>query len=244
MKKVFVLIGSRHRDGNTKKLVKRIIENLDKNDFEVEYAFPKDYIIKPCIGCNNCFLTTKCSIRDDIELLQEKIITSDVFIIASPVYLHYFTGDLKLILDRLAWWAHTLRLQGKPVVVLSTCSSNGFNTVIKPLSDIITLMGGNVIATSNAAEIPNQINNDKWLDEVTNEIAKRIIKFSCLPPQSNSFLENVFSTCKRIMTVQEELSKSSNEEYGEYNFWRNTEMIKYNSFSDYLKSKNQEGEKA
>lgn len=79
--------------------------------------------------------------RDDISLLENKILSSDIFIVASPVYLHYMSGDLKMILDRLSWWAHTLRLQGKPVVVLSTNGSNGETSVTEPLSEIMTVMG-------------------------------------------------------------------------------------------------------
>ncbi|AVQ44940.1 flavodoxin family protein [Clostridium botulinum] len=240
MKKIFVLIGSRRKEGNTIKLAKNITKNLDMSNFEIEYAMPQDYTIRPCIGCNNCFINTRCSIKDDIELLQEKILNSDVFIIASPVYIHYMTADLKLILDRSAWWAHTLRLQGKPVVVLSTCSSNGFTTVLEPLSNIITFMGGNVIATSNAAEFPNQIHNEEWLDEVSQEIANRITKFAYLPPQSNSAIEKAFSSGKRLITEQEKFSKNSNIELGEYKYWRETGMLKYDTFKNYLEARNKE----
>ncbi len=240
MKKVFVLIGSRRLEGNTIKFVKNINKNLDENEFKFEYAIPQDYNISHCVGCHKCFINITCSIKDDIEQLQEKILNSDVFIIASPVYLHYMTSDLKLILDRLSWWAHTLRLQGKPVIVLSTCSSNGFTTVLEPLSKIITLMGGNVIATANAAQLPNQINNQEWLNEVSQEIANRIIKFANLPPQSNSFIEKVFSNAKFLMINQEEIAKESNIKLGESNYWRETGMIEYDTFKEYLDAKNKE----
>lgn len=240
MKKVFVLIGSRRREGNTSKFTKSIIEKLNSDEFKIEYAFPQDYKIKPCIGCHDCFINARCSIKDDINLLQEKILNTDIFIIASPVYLHYITADLKLILDRLSWWAHTLRLQGKPVIILSTCSSNGFTTVIEPMSKIITIMGGNVIATANAAEIPNQINNLEWLKDVSQEIANRINKFAYLPSQSNSFIEKVFSGVKISMIQQEEICQNSNIELGEYKYWKETGMLYYDNFKDYLESMNKE----
>lgn len=240
MKKVFVLIGSRRKEGNTSKFVKNITGKLDINKFEIEYAIPQDYKIRHCIGCHDCFINARCSIKDDIYLLQEKLLKSDVLIIASPVYLHYMTGELKLILDRLSWWAHTLQLQGKPVVVLSTCSSNGFTSVLEPLSNIITFMGGNVIATANAAEIPNQINNSEWLNEISHEIANRITKFAYLPPQSNKFIEKVFSSIKISMIQQGEICKNSNIDLGEYKYWKETGMIHYDNFKDYLYEKNKE----
>ena len=142
MKKIFVLIGSRQKDGNTAGFAKQITDRLDKEKFEVEYAYPQDFKIAPCIGCSKCFVRTECVSKDDLEILHNKILESDLFIIASPVYMHYFTADLKLIIDKSSWWAHTLRLQGKPIVVLSTCETNGHKTVIKPLSKIMTYMGG------------------------------------------------------------------------------------------------------
>lgn len=240
MKKVFVLIGSRNKEGNTIKFVKSISGKLNKNEFRIEYAVPQDYKIRPCVGCHECFINTRCSIKDEVELLQEKMLSADVLVVASPVYLHYMTADLKLIFDRSSWWAHTLRLQGKPVVVLSTCSSNGFTTVLEPLSNIISFMGGNVIATANASQLPNQINNEDWLNEVSQEIANRINKFAYLPPQSNSVVEKVFSNAKFLMIQQEKDSKSFNIELNECKYWRETGMFEYDTFKDYLEAKNKE----
>lgn len=239
MKKIFMLIGSRRKKGNTAKFIKRIVDSLSENEFEVEYAFPQDYKLKPCTGCNTCFITTQCVSKDELNLLHEKILNADVLIVASPVYLHYMTADLKLILDKSPWWAHTMRLQGKPVVILSTCSSNGHNTVIEPLSKIINMMGGNVIATSNAAQIPHQIDNEEWLSDVSNQIANRIGKYAYLPPQSNKFLEQVFSITKLAILQQVEVSKNNNVEAGEAKFWRETGMLDFNNFADYLASKSE-----
>ncbi|PXV91685.1 NADPH-dependent FMN reductase [Lachnotalea glycerini] len=236
MKKVFALIGSRQKKGNTITFVKNITKQLSNEEFQVEYVFPQDYDIKPCVGCSKCFTNCKCVNKDDIELLQQKILESDILIIASPVYLHYFTGDLKLILDKLAWWAHTFRLQGKPVVVLSTCSCNAFTSVIKPLSSIISYMGGNVIATANASYFPNQINNSKWLSEVSQEIAKRISKYVNLPPQSNKDIEKLFPSSKYMVMLQSDTKSTVGVEPCEYNFWRDSGMLEYNSFEEYLQS--------
>ncbi|MFD2386801.1 flavodoxin family protein [Enterococcus rivorum] len=167
---------------------------MSQSEFIIEYLFPQDFKIRPCIGCQQCFIRTRCVQKDDLSLLQEKILSADLFVIASPVYLHYMTADLKLILEKSSWWAHTLRLQGMPVVILSTCGTNGHHTVINALSQIMNFMGGNVIAKSNAAQFPDQINNERWLKEVASEITHRIIKYTDKHPQSNKYLEQVFVT--------------------------------------------------
>ncbi|SHH08658.1 Multimeric flavodoxin WrbA [Butyrivibrio fibrisolvens DSM 3071] len=240
MKQIFVLIGSRQKNGNTYKFVKSIEERMG-NSYVMEYAFPQDYRIEPCIGCNTCFSKCKCVANDELINLQNKILKSDVFVIASPVYLHYFTADLKLILDKCSWWAHTLRLQGKPTVILSTCNSNGNKTVIKALGEIITGMGGNIIATSNAAVIPNQINNEEWLDEVASQISERIKEYAELPPQSNKDIEKVFDRMKQVIKLQREYKTKLGIDPGEYNYWKNMGMLNYQTFSDYLEKKNTGG---
>ncbi len=239
MKKIFVLNGSRQKNGNTAKFIKRITEKLDKDVFEVEYAHPQDYKIAPCLGCAKCFLNTKCVSNDDLEKLHKKILESDVFIIASPVYMHYFTADLKLILDKSSWWAHTLRLQGKPVVILSTCDTNGHNTVIQPLQKFISFMGGNVIACSNAAKIPNQQNNTEWMETVSEEIADRIRRYAYIPHQSNEDIEELFKNMKATEVALTNYYKKHKSDItkGEYKYWVNTGMINYDTFEDYLKEK-------
>lgn len=210
MKKIIALVGSRRKDGNTVTFVRSILDNLPKDKFVIEYIFPQDFIISPCVGCGSCFNQIKCVVKDELSILQKKILDSDLFVVASPVYLHYMTADLKLILDKCSWWAHIFRLQGKPIVVLSTCDSNGQRKVIDALSQIMTYMGGNVIATANASQFPDQLNNKTWIESVSLEINRRIIKFSNLPPQSNIFLERYFVCLKRSMLLRDEILQKKN----------------------------------
>ena len=239
MKKIIILNGSRRKNGNTTKFINCIINKLPKNKYEVEWIFPQDYNIMPCTGCNLCFTKIKCILNDDIELLQNKILNSDLFIAASPVYIHYMTADLKRILDRISWWTHTYRLQGKPVIIISTCSSNGFDTVLTSLSNIITFMCGNVVAISNASELPNQINNNSWLDEVSLEISKRIEYYINIPCKSNKFIEKYFSNMKILMLKRNEFYNSTKEykEDRELTYWKETGMLYSDSFENYLKLK-------
>ncbi|WP_313509749.1 flavodoxin family protein [Enterococcus sp.] len=238
MKKVVVLIGSRRKNGNTYNFSRMIAESLPKGEYECEFIFPQDFKIKPCTGCTRCFLLTRCVQNDELVTLQNKILSCDVFIIASPVYLHYMTADLKLILDRSAWWAHTLRLEGKPTIVLSTCSSNGQSSVIEPLSEIMTWMGANVIATANASLIPNQMENKKWIRAITKEIVNRVESFFEFGPESNPFLEEAFINTKKSIELQKIISEGSNKFLGELEYWKNSGMINFETFQEYLNSLN------
>lgn len=236
MTKVVVFIGSRNKRGSTYTFSRRVTEFLTVEQYEIEYFFPQDFIIKPCLGCARCFLLTRCVQKDDLLSLQQKLLDADVLIISSPVYLHYMTADLKLILDRSAWWSHTMRLQGKPTVVLSTCSSNGQTSVTKPLSEIMTWMGANVIATANASQLPNQLDDEQWLQSIGKEIATRIEEACQNGPQSNRFLEDVFQKTKRSMLFQKEAAKDLDVFLGEVAYWENSGMLYYDTFHEYLES--------
>ena len=239
MKKIFVYNGSRRINGNTDKFVKHITDKLDKEVFEVEHAHPQDYNIAPCMGCGECFRKAGCVNRDDLEKLQGKILESDVFIAASPVYMHYCTADMKLLIDKSAWWAHTFRLQGKPVVILSTCETNGHDTVIKPFYKFFTCMGGNVIACSNAARFPNQRNNEEWMENTSRDIADRIKKYAFIPHSSNEDIEKIFVNTRALNCDLRDRVNITNikPENGEYDYWCDTGMIDYETFDEYLNEK-------
>lgn len=234
MKKIFVLNGSRRKNGNTASFIKKITEKFDKSSYEIEFAFPQDYNITFCDGDERCFIDLNHNLEDDLEKLQNKILESDVLIIGSPVYVHSMSSDLKLFIERSAWWAHTLRLGGKPVVVISTCGSNGLKTVTEPLSEIMTFMGGNVIANANAIQALNHFNDEIWLKEVTDTIVERINKFVELPNISNKFLEDVFNGSKLNILEQLKLNEELGVELGELAYWQETGMINFDTFEDYL----------
>lgn len=235
-KKILIIIGSRNVNGNTSKFANKIMSFLDSS-YEKEFIFPQDLSLNAIDGSNFYFTDLNYNATTSLKDLKQKILSSDVLIVGSPVYVHYFSSDLKLLIENLASWTHTLRLQGKPTVVLSTCGTNGIDTVIKPLSDVLTFMGANVIATANASQIPNQINNNDWLNEVGSTIAKRIEICIRKGAESNKFLEQVFRSNKNSILDQKKLQikhKIKVSELGELKFWEDSGMINFDSFQDYL----------
>lgn len=234
VKKVLALIGSRRKNGNTAKFVNSICEKFDSSEVEKEIIFPQDLSLRPCLGCNECFINACCDLEDDMVSLRDKILKSDAFIIASPVYIHNISADLMLILERISWWTHILCLSGKPVVALSTCSGNGFDTVISLLEKYLTMMGGNVIVKKNASEFPHQIHSNEWLKQTSQEIYEEMNKYLQLPPQSSRMLERAFEINKSRIMEQMAYEDEHNVELGECRYWRESGMIGFNCFQDYL----------
>lgn len=231
MKSITIVNGSRNKSGNTQKFIKTILDKLKSNEWIYEWVFPQDYKILPIY---ETFTQQYDENSDDMKIIQNKVLESDLLIIASPVYIHSMSSDLKLIIERISSWAHTLMLQGKPVVVLSTCESNGFDKVIRPLSELMTYMGGNVIATSNASLI-NEFNDPKQLNRIAIEISDRIENSTNCPPQSNKFIEKNFFIMKSIIQERIEQRKLNKQPLDdEESHWISENMMKYNTFSSFL----------
>lgn len=102
MSKIVVLVGSMRKGGNTDLLAKSFVDGASKNN-EVEIVSVADYNVKPCIGCNSCFTRedNKCFQNDAMTSIYDKLITTDILVIASPVYFYGISAELKAIIDRL-----------------------------------------------------------------------------------------------------------------------------------------------
>ena len=56
--------------------------------------------IKPCRGCFACQKTQRCVIRDDADLIEQKMEKADVLVFATPIYYYEMSGQMKTMLDR------------------------------------------------------------------------------------------------------------------------------------------------
>lgn len=56
--------------------------------------------IKPCTGCLSCQKTGKCHIKDDMQLIYEKMVEADGIIMGTPVYFWSMSAQAKAIIDR------------------------------------------------------------------------------------------------------------------------------------------------
>jgi multimeric flavodoxin WrbA len=69
--------------------VKPIIEELKAGGVQVEYITLADRNILPCRGCYTCQDATGeygCHQKDDMEYIVSRIMESDCFILAAPIY--------------------------------------------------------------------------------------------------------------------------------------------------------------
>lgn len=202
MKKVVAYIGTRKgEDSNTYKLTKVIFDKCRENSENIQFEIitSNDFVINNCVGCGKCFRSGVCSLDkvDEASKLKEKLLAADMVVFASPVYAHNVSGDMKTFIDRISYWLHNMKLNGKYAAVISTTLSNGHLTVTSYLEKIMNILGTNILFKINATvSDPEEFMDEEWIDKKSEELSYKIITALNTPITSNSVLENVFKGVK------------------------------------------------
>ena len=102
VKKVLVLLGSPRKKGNSAILAESIAKGAMSVGAHVETLFIHGMKIAPCNSCYACQKPNSkgCSINDDMQIIYKKLLASDAWIIASPVYWFTMSAQTKLWMDR------------------------------------------------------------------------------------------------------------------------------------------------
>lgn len=118
--KIIGVSGSPIKNSNTDYTVKAILE---ASGMETEFIKLKDYNIAPCNACLGCLKTNKCVLKDDGNLLCEKIKEADAVVIGGFTPYSTLDSRTKSFLERLYPLRHLKGyMRGKPgVAVISSC---------------------------------------------------------------------------------------------------------------------------
>lgn len=100
--KVLAINGSPKSNGNTAFALKKVMEELEKNNIETEMVTIGQKEIRGCIGCGWCSAQqkTRCVFDDEVNELLPKMIEADGLLLGSPVYYSGINGTIKSFLDR------------------------------------------------------------------------------------------------------------------------------------------------
>lgn len=100
-KKVLVLSSSPRRGGNSDLLCDQFIDGSKEIGHVTEKIFLKDKKINYCTGCGSCIdRGKKCSQKDDMAEVLDKMVDADVIVMATPVYFYTMCGQMKTLIDR------------------------------------------------------------------------------------------------------------------------------------------------
>ncbi len=86
------------------KVAKSFVAGLAaETDAQVEELELGKLNIKHCVGCFSCWKTTpgQCAIHDDMDMVREQILASDVIVLSFPLYCFGVSSIVKTMIDRL-----------------------------------------------------------------------------------------------------------------------------------------------
>lgn len=106
--KVIVINGSPRKTWNTAELLKKAAEGAASEGAETKIIHLHDLNFKGCSSCfackrNNSKWIGHCAMKDDLTGVLEEILTSDVLLIGSPIYLWDVTGETRSFFERLVF---------------------------------------------------------------------------------------------------------------------------------------------
>ena len=100
--RILVLNGSPRPHGNTAEMVAVFKESAEEAGHEVTVIDICKKNIKGCLACEYCHGKGqgKCVQHDDMQEIYDKLRNTNMLILASPIYYHGISGQLKCAVDR------------------------------------------------------------------------------------------------------------------------------------------------
>ncbi len=101
--KILVLNGSPRMQGNTVSMVEAFRKGAAQAGHTVSVIDVCKKKIAGCLACEYCHTKGKgvCVQKDDMQEVYAELTNTDMLVIASPIYYHGVSGQLKCVIDRL-----------------------------------------------------------------------------------------------------------------------------------------------
>jgi len=174
MKKVTAFVGSAHKR-NTYKATVQFLNNLQAlGDVEYEIVTLSNYKLGLCRGCRLCFEKGEefCPLKDDRDVLMDKIAESDGVVFATPNYSFQVSGIMKTFLDRFGFVFHRPRYFGKAFTSIVTQGFSGGNKIVEYLDFVGTFLGFNTVKGTCITAF------DPWTEKDQQKIDRALAKQS------------------------------------------------------------------
>lgn len=122
MMKILIIKSSPRPHGNSSTLADQLAEGALQAGAQVECISLHKLNIHPCNGCDACVKTGKCTTKDDMQPLFDKLIEADAIVLASPIYWFTYSAQLKICIDRWysIWKNDHDAFRGKPFGIILT----------------------------------------------------------------------------------------------------------------------------
>jgi multimeric flavodoxin WrbA len=184
-KRVLVILGSPRRKGNSSTLAARISRGAKSAGAEVETVFLQALDVNPCRGCDTCQKDDSkgCAIEDDMQRIYPKLIRSDAWVIASPVYWFNMSAQTKIFMDRCyALTAYAKNpFAGKRIAIAMSYGDvdpvrSGCVNALRTFQDAFRYTGSKIVGmVYGSAMKAGEIADNKALMQEAEELGKRLV---------------------------------------------------------------------
>lgn len=144
MKLQFLLISSSpHKEkSSTFILAKEVLRSLNEEGVSSETLHLDDFRVFFCKHCEACHKKIlKCSLKDDVGMILQKMLGADAILLASPNYINQVTASMKALFDRSAHFIHCKRLAGKYIAGVVSSGSGQNQEVLNYLKYYAAVCG-------------------------------------------------------------------------------------------------------
>jgi multimeric flavodoxin WrbA len=186
-KYVVAFLGSPRKKGNSAVLAKQIIYGVKSVGAKVETVYLNGLDIKPCQGCYACKKknSTGCAVDDDMQSLYPKLVESDAWVIASPVYWFNMSAQTKIFMDRcFALWNDDPErnpiYRKRIAIAMSYGDSDPFSSgcvnALRSFQDAYRYAGAKIVGmVYGSAEKPGEIALNAELMAEAEELGKKLV---------------------------------------------------------------------
>ena len=81
-------------------LLDKALEGAKETGAEVEKVLVYKLKISPCMEIYACLRDGNCAIKDDMQMLYQKLLEVDHIVFASPIFFYHITSQAKAVIDR------------------------------------------------------------------------------------------------------------------------------------------------
>lgn len=111
--KIFVIKSSYHKESSSNYLADQFIKGARESGHEISEFDLKEHKVKPCMGCGYCGIYTvdsgKCSQKDDMDIVWNQMMSSDMVVFVTPLYFWGMAAQLKALVDRFCVFSTELK---------------------------------------------------------------------------------------------------------------------------------------
>ncbi|MHA1433620.1 MAG: flavodoxin family protein [Candidatus Heimdallarchaeota archaeon] len=146
--KVLGIIGSPRRNGNTETIVDKVLEGAKEAGAEIDKVILNELEISPCQACDACSGSGICQFNDGMDLVNEKMKESSIFVYGTPVYYWGPTAQFKVFMDRCLATSKLGLIKGKKVILVVPLggSLNIARHTVGMINDSVSYQNAEIVA--------------------------------------------------------------------------------------------------